>query len=173
MALVDKFGSLVRFTLIPGNAYEGGQVDPLIKGIPTEELIADRGFDSNRIRLQLLSAGIEPVIPGRRNRKVQPWYDPDRYSERHLVENFFAKIKQFRRIATRYEKTAACFAGMVYLAAAYLATKGTSKSRQSPPRAGGPPKDGYGSQLVDLLRMGLYPPPTLPAQPSLLACRRE
>jgi transposase len=123
MALVDRTGRLVRFTVRPGNFYEGNDVEILVNGIPAEELIADKAYDSGKIRSQLASAGIEAVIPQRRRAKVLLWYDPDRYAERHLVENYFARIKQFRRIATRYEKTAACFAGMVNLAALYLETK--------------------------------------------------
>ena len=125
MALVDHTGRLVRFTIRPGNFYEGNDVEPLLNGIPAEELIADKGFDSAQIRSQLASAGIQAIIPQRRRAKVPLWYDPDRYAERHLVENYFARIKQFRRIATRYEKTAACFAGMVNLVALYWETKGT------------------------------------------------
>ena len=125
MALVDRKGQLVRFTIRPGNVAEVRELPPLIEGVPTEELIADKAYDSRRLRSQLASAGITPVIPQRRRSKVPLWYDVDRYAERHLVENYFAKIKQFRRIATRYEKTAACFAGMVHLAALYWETKGT------------------------------------------------
>ena len=125
MALVDRSGKLVRFTIRPGNASENLELDPLIEGIPTGELIADKAYDSNKIRTKLLSAGVNPVIPSQSRRKVQHWYDVDRYAERHLVENYFAKIKQFRRIATQYDKTAACFAGMVSLAALYWETKGS------------------------------------------------
>ena len=102
--------------------------------IPAEELIADKAYDSNEIRVQLASAGIEPVIPPRSIRKIPLWYNVGRYAERHLVENYFAKIKQFRRIATRYEKTAACFAGMVNLAALQVETKDISY--QSHPKGG-------------------------------------
>ena len=132
MALVDRTGRLVRFTVRPGNFYEGHDVETLLRGIPAEELIADKGFDSAQIRAQLASAGIQPVIPQRRRAKVPLWYDPDRYAERHLVENYFAKIKQFRRIATRYDKTASSFAGMINLTALYWETKGT---RHPKPRA--------------------------------------
>lgn len=134
MALVDQFGRLVRFTVRPGTFYEGHDVEPLLEGIPTEELIADKAFDSHKIRTQLTSAGITATIPQRRRAKVPLWYDPDQYAERHLVENYFAKIKQFRRIATRYEKTAACYAGMVNLAALYLETKGFRSNKGSPKR---------------------------------------
>ena len=125
MALVDRTGRLVRFTVRPGNFYEGHDVESLMEGIPAEELIADKGFDSSRIRAQLAAAGIQPVIPQRHGAKVLLWYDPDRYAERHLVENYFARIKQFRRIATRYDKTASSYAGMVNLTALYFETKGT------------------------------------------------
>ena len=125
---------MVRFTVRPGNVAEVKELPPLIEGIPAEELIADKAYDSNEIRVQLASAGIEPVIPPRSIRKIPLWYNVGRYAERHLVENYFAKIKQFRRIATRYEKTAACFAGMVNLAALQVETKDISY--QSHPKGG-------------------------------------
>ena len=142
MALTEQTGKLVRFTVRPGNFYEGHDVETLLYGIPAEELIADKAYDSAKIRGHLTSAGIQPVIPQRRSAKVPLWYDPDRYAERHLVENYFAKIKQFRRIATRYEKTAACFAGMVNIAALYLETKGVRRSASSPRRSSKPLMQG-------------------------------
>ena len=162
MALVDRSGKLVRFTIRPGNFYEGHDVETLLEGIPTEELIADKAYDSNRIRLQLASAGIEAVIPPRTLRKVALWYDIDRYAERHFVENFFAKIKQFRRIATRYEKTAACFAGMINLAALYLETK-TIRRREPGRQREKTPK------IAPVVR----PKTLLPAQLSYLNVQRE
>ncbi|BDX00671.1 hypothetical protein MACH15_24230 [Maricaulis maris] len=72
-------------------------------------LIADKGYDANAIRKSLRQAGKVPVIPGRSNRKRKIVYDKARYRDRHLVENAFCRIKDFRRVATRYDKLARNF----------------------------------------------------------------
>ncbi len=79
-------------------------------------LIADKGYDANRLRKDLRSQGTVPVIPGRSNRKRIIRYDKARYKERHLIENAFCRLKDFRRIATRYHKLAANFLSAVALA---------------------------------------------------------
>ena len=104
MAVVDKAGRLVRFTIRPGNAAEAPELTTLLDGVPTRELIADKAYDSNPIRLALASQGIVATIPPRVNRRIQYWYDPIQYRTRHLVENFFCDLKQFRAVATRYNK---------------------------------------------------------------------
>ena len=84
-----------------------------------DQLIADKAYDADkRVIEPLVKAGKTAVIPPRSNRLVQRDYDRDLYKARHLIENFFAKIKQFRAIATRYEKTARNFLGAVHLVAA-------------------------------------------------------
>ena len=80
-------------------------------------LIADKAYDANALRKSLRSRGAVPVIPGRSNRKKAIRYDKARYRERHLIENAFCRLKDFRRVATRYDKLAANF-----LSAAALAT---------------------------------------------------
>ena len=79
-------------------------------------LIADKGYDANAIRKSLRQAGKVPVIPGRFNRKRKIVYDKARYRDRHLVENAFCRIKDFRRVATRYDKLARNFLSAVALA---------------------------------------------------------
>ena len=81
MAVVDKAGRLVRFTIRPGNAAEAPELTTLLTG----ELIADKAYDSDPIRLALASGGIVATIPPRVNRRVQYWYDPLQYRTRHLV----------------------------------------------------------------------------------------
>ena len=79
-------------------------------------LIADKAFDADKRVIELLvQAGKASVIPSRANRKVARDYDRDLYKARHLIENFFAKLKQFRAIATRYDKTARNFLGGIHL----------------------------------------------------------
>ena len=81
-------------------------------------LIADKAFDADvRVLAPLAAAGKTAVIPPKANRRLPRDFDRDIYKARHLIENFFAKIKQFRAIATRYEKTAKNFLAAVYLVA--------------------------------------------------------
>jgi transposase len=81
-------------------------------------LIADKAFDADeRVRKPLAEAGKTAVIPPKSNRREAPDYDKDLYKARHLIENFFAKLKQFRAIATRYDKTARNFLAGIHLAA--------------------------------------------------------
>lgn len=83
-----------------------------------DTLIADKAFDADeRVIEPLRKAGTTIVIPPKSNRKVPRAYDEDLYKARHLIENFFARLKQFRAMATRYDKRAANFLGAIYLAA--------------------------------------------------------
>jgi len=68
---------------------------------PAKEILADRGYDSDWYRQTLLAKGIEPCIPGRKNRKVQPIYDAKLYRQRHRIENMFAKLKDYLRTPGR------------------------------------------------------------------------
>ncbi len=81
-------------------------------------LLGDKGYDANSLRKTLRENGTSPVIPGRRNRKRTIRYDQQRYRGRHLIENAFCRMKDFRRIATRYDKLAANFLSAVALATA-------------------------------------------------------
>jgi len=84
-------------------------------------LIADRAFDADRRVLdRLAAAGKSAVIPPRPNRVMPREFDRELYKERHLIENFFCKLKQFRAIATRYDKTARNFLAAIHLAAAII-----------------------------------------------------
>jgi transposase len=87
----------------------------------TQALLADKAYDAKERVLELLNnAGVQAVIPPKKNRKDQREYDAERYKARHRIENFFAKLKQFRGIATRYDNRATTFLGAVYLAAAVI-----------------------------------------------------
>lgn len=83
-------------------------------------LIADRGYDSNRFRAALLERGIEPCIPSTRSRKQPIPYDTQVYRKRHKIENMFAKLKDWRRIAMRYDRCAHTFHSAICLAAAII-----------------------------------------------------
>ena len=83
-------------------------------------ILADKGYDSDEIRADLAKRGIEPVIPPRSNRKTTIDYDREAYKRRNLIERCVNRLKQFRRIATRYEKTARAYLSMLCIAATKL-----------------------------------------------------
>ena len=116
MALVDALGYLCRFVLLPGQRHDTVGVEPLIEGIEFEALLGDKAFDADWLRAGLERRGAHAVIPPRSNREGTIHCDFAIYAWRHLVENFFCKLKAFRRIATRYDKTDCSFASMIYLA---------------------------------------------------------
>jgi transposase len=86
-----------------------------------ETLLADKAFDADaRVIAPLLARRKSVVIPSKGNRKIQRDYDKEAYKARHLIENFFCKLKQYRAIATRYDKTARNFLAAIHLAAAII-----------------------------------------------------
>ena len=93
---------------------------PLIEGFAAQAVLADKGYDANHLLEYLGARGIEAVIPPKANRLEQREYDRHVYKDRNLVERFFNRIKQFRRVATRYEKLARNFFGMISLACAVI-----------------------------------------------------
>ncbi len=119
-AVVDALGNPLRFILTPGQVHDSKQSEALIAGFDFDKLLADKGYDSDRFRAIIGSAGAEAVMPSIGSRSQPIPYDKHTYKERNLVERFFCWIKQFRRIATRYEKTASSFSGMLHLAAAMV-----------------------------------------------------
>ena len=92
----------------------------LVRGLPAQHLLADRAYDAHSLHDLVLDQGGQPVIPPRRHRKHQHAYDKALYKERNRIERFFGRLKQFRRIATRYDKLASTFMGFVKLAAVML-----------------------------------------------------
>jgi transposase len=123
VALVDALGNLARFVLLPGERHDSIGVEPLITGLDFQALLGDKAFDTNWLRAELEARGALAVIPPRSNRATPIACDFDIYRWRHLVENFFCNLKQFRRIATRYDKTDTSFAAAIHLAAACLALR--------------------------------------------------
>jgi transposase len=117
-ALVDALGNPVGFVLTGGQAHDLVGADHLLAVMQADTLIADKAYDADaRVLTPLAEAGKTAIIPPKANRKRRREYDRDTYKTRHLVENFFARLKQFRAIATRYDKTARNFLAAVYLAA--------------------------------------------------------
>jgi len=123
VALVDALGNLARFVLLPGQRHDSVGVEPLIKGIAFEALLADKAFDSDSIRAELDHRGALAVIPPKADRARRIPCDFHIYRWRHLIENFFCKLKAFRRIATRYDKTDQSFAAMIHLVGSALAVR--------------------------------------------------
>jgi transposase len=123
VALVDALGNLVRFVLLPGQRHDSVGVAPLLKDLDFDALLADKAFDGNALRADLNDRGAVAVIPPKSNRATDISCDFEMYKWRHLVENFFCKIKEFRRIATRYDKTDTSFAAMIHLVGSVLATR--------------------------------------------------
>ena len=123
MALVDALGNLARFLLLPGQRHDSIGVEPLLHDVALAALIGDKAFDSDRLRVALNERGTLAVIPPNGSRAATIPYDQEMYKWRHLVENFFQKIKEFRRIATRYDKTDTSFRAAIHLSATVLALK--------------------------------------------------
>jgi transposase len=120
-ATVDALGNPTGFHLTEGQACDLDGADVLLPQIRAGTVLADKGFDADRRVLEpLQQAGKRAVIPPKANRKQQRLYDKELYKARHLIENFFAKLKLFRAIATRYDKTARNFLAAIHLAAASI-----------------------------------------------------
>jgi transposase len=120
-ALVEALGRPLRFLLTPGQAHDLVGADALLPQMAAELLIADKAFDADERVLQpLAAAGKSAVIPPKQNRTTPREFDRQRYKARHLIENFFCDLKQFRAIATRYDKTARNFLAAVHLVAATI-----------------------------------------------------
>ena len=123
LALTDALGNLVRFVLLPGQRFDTVGVPPLIEGLAFDALIADKAFDSNAIIAELDARGAKVVISQHPRRAKPLAIDQEMYKWRHLVENFFAAIKEFRRIATRYDKTDSSFEAMIYLVSGLICSR--------------------------------------------------
>jgi transposase len=120
LALTDALGNLVRFVLLPGHRFDTVGVAPLIKDIEFGGLIADKAFDANWIIADLDARGAKVVI-SQHSRRSQPLaIDLEVYKWRHLVENFFCKLKEFKRIAMRSDKTDQSFSAMIYISTAVI-----------------------------------------------------
>jgi transposase len=119
--LVDALGNPLCFLLTQGQIHDLAGADALLPQMASGVLIADKAYDADaRVRRPLASAGKSTVIPPRKNRTAPCPFDKALYQARHLIENFFCRLKQFRAIATRYDKTARNFLAAIYLAAATI-----------------------------------------------------
>jgi len=110
----------VRFILTAGQAGDAPQAGPLIEGMAADFVIADTAYDANHFRLAIAGKGAVAVIPNNPSRASKYPLDAHLYAQRHLVECCFSKLKQFRRVATRFEKTADNYLAIVTIAAVML-----------------------------------------------------
>ena len=121
-ARCDGKGRPLGFVLTPGQAHDIQAFQALFALIDDKigALLADKGYDADDIRDELMINGVEAVIPPKSNRKASILYDRAKYKERNLIERMFNKLKNWRRVATRYDKTAESFLGFVTIAAIKL-----------------------------------------------------
>ena len=121
-ATCDALGNPTGFHLTPGQDHDLDGADALMDHLTqAESALADKAYDADeRMRKTLEEKGSQAVIPPKKNRLEPPDYDRDLYQARHLIENFFAKLKQYRAIATRYDKTSQNFLGAIYLASSVI-----------------------------------------------------
>jgi transposase len=113
---VTGLGLPTKIILTAGQQADISQAKTLIQGVPIRVVIGDKGYDSDDLAAAIQKRGGEAVIPPRSHRKTPRLYDRERYKDRNLAERFWNKVKHYRRVATRYEKTARNFLAMVHLA---------------------------------------------------------
>ena len=117
-AVCDGDGKPVAMVLTEGQASDYRGAALLLDKLPkAKDLLADRGYDSDWFRAALEAKGIKPCIPPRKNRKVQIVYDKTLYKQRHKIENMFGRLKDWRRIAMRYDRCAHTFFSAICIAA--------------------------------------------------------
>lgn len=119
----NGLGQPVELILTPGQASDIGQADALLADHAPEVVIADRGYDKKALVDRIEARGGEAVIPTQKNRAEQREIDPHLYRERNVCERFWAQAKQYRRVATRYEKKAANYLAFAWLAAIMVMLK--------------------------------------------------
>lgn len=115
-AVVDGLGLPLEIALTEGQTHDMTQSNLALKGEFSDYVICDKGYDSAEFRAAIGRAGSKAVIPSRKCRREQFEYDAHIYKERHLVENFFCRIKEYRRLATRYDAMSHSFRAFLILA---------------------------------------------------------
>ena len=123
LALTDALGNLVRFSLHPGQRSEIVGTPALIDGLQFDAFLGDKAFDADHLRQSLTARGAKTVIPAKRNRLINIPHDEEMYKWRHLVENYFCKIKEFRSVNTRYDKTDTSYRATWNIAATIIALR--------------------------------------------------
>jgi transposase len=112
--------------VVPGQAGDAPLLVPMLdrtlERVPVvDEIVGDKGFDGDELRSACLDRDVNPNIPLKANRDPEKWaWDEEGYKERNRVERLFGKLKQFRRVATRYEKLKVTYLGLVHLALGFI-----------------------------------------------------
>jgi transposase len=117
-------GQVVRIIISGGQEADINYAQALIEDIDTQAVLADKGYDANELLQTLAEREIEAVIPPKKNRLEQREYDRQAYKHRNIVERMFNRLKQFRRVATRYEKLARNYLGMICVAYWFIGASG-------------------------------------------------
>jgi transposase len=112
-ASVDALGNLLKFIITPGQRGDITQAEYLLHNVTNAHVIADKAYDSSALRLMLIQQHCDPVIPSKSNSKNPYKHDEHIYKERHSIECFFSKIKYFRRVFSRFDKSARNFAAFL------------------------------------------------------------
>ena len=117
---MDDLGRLLKLVLSAGQASDHTYAPELAEQAiahQAQTIMGDKGYDSNSLRRRVTDAGLEPIIPFRKCCRLRPDIDRKRYKDRNVIERFIGKLKENRRVATRYDKKATHFAGFSILAA--------------------------------------------------------
>lgn len=122
-AKVDSFGNLVHIILTPAHVHESQVASDMLAEDSCDYFLADKAYDIDAFRSEIQAVGAVPVIPSKVNRINPIVHDRHIYKERNIVERFFQKIKRFRRISTRYDKTARMYLTGIMLVGIILALK--------------------------------------------------
>ena len=121
--MTDVLGTLIDFRLLPGQAHDLRGTASMIEGLSCGHLLADRAFDANWLREALSAANIKAVIPPKSNHRFPADFDCETYKWRHLIENCFQKINEYRGIATRFCKTNTSYKVLISLIATVIRLK--------------------------------------------------
>lgn len=116
-AVVDAHGRAVALSVAPGQQHDLKAILPVVPALRGQRAVGDKGFDADNFRALLCRQHVRVCLASRRSRRTRPAFHRGYYRRRHRVENFFGRIKRFRRISTRYDKLAATFLGFLHLAA--------------------------------------------------------
>ncbi|GAB3545526.1 hypothetical protein GCM10027577_17780 [Spirosoma fluminis] len=117
---MDALGNPLRLIITVGQRADITQAESLLADYKTGAVSADRGYDADSLIGLLQKAAVEVVLPSKKNRLEERLIDENLYRDRNKVERFFNKLKQYRRVATCYEKTATSFIRLIYLASAMI-----------------------------------------------------
>ena len=120
-AVTDQDGKPLILLLTPGQVSDHKGATLMLPALPkAKSLTGDKGYDSDAFRNALMEKGIKPCIPPKKNRKIQHAYDKKLYKKRHKIENSFGWLKDWRRIAMRYDRCAHTFFSAICIAAAFI-----------------------------------------------------